>query len=238
MMAVTKRILVLANSIRHAPCTCIAGREAILEGAKYHFGPWVRPVSSHGEGELAPSETLLSNGKQPKVLDFVELSLAAPAKEPDQPENWTIEAGTRWRSVSPRYKRPPMDKLLEFPPNLWRQLGERSDRVAANYLKQNPPVQSLYFIRLDRLHVRFEWKPWEEVARRRRRAIFTYNGDDYDLGITDPAFHDRHRAKFPARGQPAAEIELDAKDGFYACVSLAHEFNGYHYKVVATILET
>jgi len=236
-MSVTKRMIVLANAVRHAPCRCVAGREVIQSGMKYRFGPWIRPLSSHGEGELAPSETLLAGGGQPMVLDFVEIALLEPANASRQPENWRIDASRRWRSVGDRFKPPPMHALLESPPDLWLDSGRRSDRVEAERLKRKPPRQSLYFVRIDRLRVRFEWKSFEDAFRRRRRAIFRYNGRQYDLAITDPVFHERHALKFPPRGEPAAEIELQSKSGFYVCVSLAHAFNGYHYKVVATILE-
>lgn len=236
-MAVTKRMIVLANAVRHAPCRCVAGREVIQSGTKYRFGPWIRPISSHGEGELAPGETLLSEGGQPKVLDFVEIALLEPASALHQPENWRIDATRCWRNVSRRFKPPPMRALLECPADLWLDGGRRSDRVKAQHLERNPPRQSLYFVRLDRLQVRFEWKSFEDAFRRRRRAIFGYNGRQYDLAITDPVFHERHALEFPPRGEPAAEIKLQSKSGFYVCVSLAHAFNGYHYKVVATILE-
>ena len=236
-MAVTKRILVLANAIRHAPCRCIAGREVILAGAKYRFGPWIRPVSSHGEGELSPHETVLADGGQPQVFDFIEVALLEPRKESHQPENWTIDPQASWQNVSRRFRPPPMRALLETPPHLWRLDRDRSDRVASGRLLQSPPSQSLYFIRLDRLRVRFEWRQWENTHRLRRRAVFAYNGTRYDLSITDPAFHARHAARIPARGDPPLEFDLAGGRGYYACISLAHGFNGYHYKVAATILE-
>ena len=63
-MPKTKTLLILANSIKHWPSVCIAGREIKPGGERYSFGPWIRPVSSHGEGELSPTDCQLSNGSQ------------------------------------------------------------------------------------------------------------------------------------------------------------------------------
>ena len=48
-----KTVLILANSVRHAPNACVAGREVIDEGGERHFGDWVRPISMHGESRFA-----------------------------------------------------------------------------------------------------------------------------------------------------------------------------------------
>src|SRR5271157_684843 len=103
MMPKTKHMLVLAHSIKHWPGVCVAGREIRSGESQYTIGPWIRPVSSHGEGELSPSECQLSNGRQPRVMDFVEISLAnrsnagirdsrrqdrVPSSSPRCHENW------------------------------------------------------------------------------------------------------------------------------------------------------
>lgn len=74
-MPLKKQIIVLANSIKHWPGVCIAGREILSDDDGYELGNWIRPVSEHGEGELAPSECLLTNRRAPRVLDFVEVPL-------------------------------------------------------------------------------------------------------------------------------------------------------------------
>lgn len=54
-----KRIVVLANSVKHYPGRCIAGREIRSEVGVTEIGPWVRPVSTIGEGELYPRHFVL-----------------------------------------------------------------------------------------------------------------------------------------------------------------------------------
>jgi hypothetical protein len=61
-MPVTKRIVVLANSVKHDPGRCIAGREIIQADAGSRPGSWVRPVSSIGEGELHPHHLRVPGG--------------------------------------------------------------------------------------------------------------------------------------------------------------------------------
>ena len=191
-MATTKHMLVLANSIKHWPGTCIAGREIVSSGSTYSFGPWIRPVSSHGEGELSPSESCLSNGKQPKVMDFVEVPFAGQMKDALQPENWLIDDSQRWKSVNALYEKPSIDQLVDSPKNVWLEPSGRFDRIAAQFLKGKRLKRSLLPIHVPSIRVRFE-----------RSNTFV----------------------------------VEPPNGCYLCVSLAPEWNGYHYKVVATIVE-
>lgn len=236
-MATMKHMLILANSIKHWPGTCIAGREIISIGSNYEIGPWIRPVSSHGEGELSSAESCLASGKQPKVMDFVAVPLSKKMSDPLQPENWLIDKSTRWKSVNSKYAKPSMDLLIEAPQHIWLEPGGRVDRVSAGFLKGKSLKCSIRLIQVPSLRARFEWNEWDGRYKQRRRALFMYRGADYEINITDPEFSERHRGKFPAKGKPANTFTVQPPNGCYLCVSLAPEFNGYHYKVVATILE-
>ncbi|HWN94265.1 MAG TPA: hypothetical protein VNT99_04475 [Methylomirabilota bacterium] len=64
---ISKRILVLANSTKHHPMRCVAGRELIEEGGgKSRWGGWIRPVSAHDEGALNSGERCLAGAVDPK----------------------------------------------------------------------------------------------------------------------------------------------------------------------------
>jgi hypothetical protein len=92
----TKRILVFANSIKRQR-RCVAGCELIDEEAgKFRWGSWIRPVSNHDEGALDFVERRLTDGKDPKPLDVIKLSLSDPENNPLQPENWLIQVGQPW----------------------------------------------------------------------------------------------------------------------------------------------
>ena len=236
-MTSTKTILVLANSIKHYPCTCIAGREIRSGKTNYTIEPWVRPVSSHDEGGISLGEAKLNNGHQPKVGDFVEIPFSNSTNDRLQPENWLIAPNGKWQLVNPSYQKPDLSLLVESPRNLWLQPNEETDRVTARWLQRNPPSQSLYLIHLPAIRVRLGWKEWQGQYKARRRVLFTYGGVDYDMGLTDPAFLEKYRTQYPAKGERANEFEVTSRGGCYLCVSLAPEFNGSHYKVVATIIE-
>ena len=104
-------------------------------------------------------------------------------------------------------------------------------------MKRYPPDQSLFLIHVPSIQARFEWNVWDGSYKQRRRALFSYKNVDYDLGITDPDFGERYHRQFPAKGENAVVLTVAPSNGCYLCVSLAPEFNNYHYKVVATIIE-
>ncbi len=236
-MAELKYVIVLANSIKHAPSTCIAGREIISGSKNYQIGGWVRPISRHGEGELYPSETQLGPLRQPRVMDFLEIPLEGHAKNSLQPENWFISPGERWKLANDLFAKPGIELLTETPQHLWLQPQQKTDRVSADFLKLLKLNSSLYLVQVTKLRVKFFWKVWAGEYSRKRRVNFRYCGVDYDLGLTDPVFVEKYRERFPTQGESQVEFDIEPPGGCCLCVSLAPEFNGYHYKVVATIIE-
>src|SRR5437870_12788119 len=212
----TKRIVVLANSVKHDPGRCIAGREIIeLQGGTFRASDWVRPVSTVGEGELQPAHTRVSDGKPVQVLDIFNVPLLTPAQDPSQPENWIVDAATPWTRVG-QWPQTRLDDLVESPQNLWLQPAPMTtDRATAEYIQANPPLQSLYFLKLGKasLH-RTIWG--------KHRLSFDYRDGHYDFGVTDPVATARQ-----TRGDLTSP---------YVCVSLAPPFKGHHYKVAATVL--
>lgn len=232
----SKNLLVLANSIRHAPSTCLAGRELLPGPRRYRLGQWIRPISSHGEGELAPRETRLFGGHQPRIFSVIQVPLARPCGDLCQPENWLISPWRRWKTVKLTSPKPRIRELIEQPRDLWLQPGEKTDRVSAEFLKRKRPTGSLRLIVVHGIHVSFGWNPWNR-HKKRSRVRFTYRGVEYRLALTDPVFSDRYQARFPARGQSDVEFDLRTPGGCALCLSLASEYNGYHHKIVATILD-
>jgi len=92
-----KHIVVLANSVKHDPGRCIAGREIVPTGES---GAWVRPVSLIGEGELQPAHYRLEGGGTPQVFDVIEISVETlPKADPTQPENWLISVEAPWKRI-------------------------------------------------------------------------------------------------------------------------------------------
>lgn len=236
-MAETKHVLVLAHSYKHHPGYCVAGREIRGDGTRYSIGPWIRPVSARDGGELYEKEMEVAPGRQPAVLDFVEVPLVRNVKDAVQPENWLMAPQATWRRVNELYTLPRWGAICESPANLWLEPGERTDRASCEYVRRNPSGHSLYFIRVPKIRARFDWTQSGAHIRPRRRAIFQHAGVTYEFNITDPMFIERYRADLPKEGEPARFRDIAPANGCFLCVSLAGEFNGFHYKVVATIIE-
>jgi hypothetical protein len=104
-------------------------------------------------------------------------------------------------------------------------------------LRADPPRQSLYVVRPEQFRLIFRTERSNGTVRHRRRCVFRYRGVEYDLSLTDPVVCARDEDRFPEPGRPPVELRLSCGDDLAICVSLAREFNGFHYKVVATIFE-
>ena len=194
-------------------------------------------MSAHDEGALFPGESQLSNGKQPKILDIVDIPLLKQMSDPLQPENWLIDKSRRWSLMNAHYDTPDLPLLSVSPPHLWREPDGLTDRVSAEFLKTKKLNNSIRLIHVPEITLQFGWRAWQGQYRQRRRVIFDYKGETYDLSVTDPEFVEKHADKIPSQGKKATECQLRPPNGFHLCVSLAPELNGYHYKVVATVLE-
>jgi len=233
----TKTILILANSIRSSN-RCIAGREATYDGQKWIVSTWIRPVSANGDGEVSPIESQCSDGSQPAVLDVMTVPLVGPVPCSCQPENYHIDSTQRW--IRAGQVSQDVSQIVEHPTSLWFQPGTKADRIHSTAIQVGSGFQSLYLIRPEGLKVRIwtEMNQFRGGQHKQRRALFQYVGEHYELSITDPSMDYRYFNPFPALGQPPRDIVPKAPDRSLLVVSLAHApLNGYHYKVVATVLE-
>ena len=217
-MQTTKRIIILANSVKHDPGRCIAGRE-VIGGSVPRIGEWVRPVSTIGEGELLHRHMQVTGGGPISVLDIFEVHLVSRGVDPSQPENWIIDESKPWNRVG-RWPEGSLNLLAESPPDIWCQQGTKRDRTSAAYVGANPPRQSLYFIELSKAYV--YRNRWNKI-----RLAFTYAGISYDFGVTDPLM----RGRLERQGTDSSELS-----SLWVCVSLAPPYKGDHYKIVARII--
>jgi hypothetical protein len=233
-----KRILVLANSTKHHPRSCVAGRELIDEGGgKTRWAGWIRPVSNHDEGALDFGERRLTTGTDPKPLDIVQICFRAHDNNPLQPENWLIEPGLAWAknaSVAVQDLLP----LLEEPQDLWLQAGQQNDRVHQSFLRQLPQVRSLYLIKPDQFVFEVRSKTWDNETTKKIRAGFRYRKQYYSLALEDPLIKRKYFPDF----SKTVDGDTPINKAVLLCVSLPQEFKefkepGFHFKVVATVFE-
>lgn len=231
---ITKRTLILANSTKHYPKSCVAGRELIDEGGKTRWDGWVRPVSNHDEGALDFAERRLPGAVDPKPLDVVQIPLSAQENNPLQPENWFIETGHAWLKQSVVESKV-LSTLVEQPENLWFDPAQKSDRASASVLQNLSKFQSLYLIRPEGFHFQIRSRVWDGYGKKQQRGIFSYHGKHYDFALTDPLIGREYFPDYP-RTQDG-NIQTADSNRILLCVSLTPPFHDLHYKVIATVFE-
>jgi hypothetical protein len=145
-------------------------------------------------------------------MDFLEkVSLI------NQPENYVISNET-WQQ---RYNidASELSIFLDAPETLW---GD-GNRIDFQDIENEVIVieQSLYLVQVSNLCLSRENTEWEGKIKTKRYASFTYRDNSYKLSVTDSNFDDI--------------IDNSSALKNILCISLAENFNGYCYKIVATI---
>lgn len=126
--------------------------------------------------------------------------------------------------------------LIERPKDLWLVPGVKQDRVTSQCLLSEKEHQSLYLIQPVNFRFLVEINTWEGVDKKRVRGVFSYNEMTYNFSMTDPLVSRKYFPDFP--NVPDGFVELERSGTILICVSLTPEFNGYHYKIVATVIES
>ena len=148
-MSIVKRMLILANSVKHAPGRCIAGRELVVQGqGPSRLGSWIRPISVDGmEGTLNLQHRRVNGDQTIGVPDLCDVPLVKHAGDPTQPENWLVDPTKLWTKIAP-WPKARMREVYESPKGLWIEPGSKSDRVSVDYLTRHPPEQSICIVPL------------------------------------------------------------------------------------------
>jgi hypothetical protein len=231
-----KRIVVLANSIKHG-ARCVAGIE-FGNRRKMGRAGWIRPVSGESEGELEPRHTKVEGDSSLKLLDVVDVPLRRYAKDAIHPEDWIVDTAHKWKPAGTLHPIA-LNGLEEKPKNLWLESAAHTDRATGAFLLGSSSHQSLYLVRPVgfRVELSFEHNPFKDKDKKKTRAKFMYCGQEYEMSLTDPDFIHLYCTSFPAIGAKASLVRPPYGDNCLLCVSLTPEFNGYHNKVVAAVLE-
>jgi hypothetical protein len=225
----TKRIVCLANS-RKPEGRCIAGKQ--YDAGK--FGSWLRPISNRSGEELSQSERTFSSGKEPALLDIVELSVTQHQPSGHQPENFLIDSNTKFKHLG-QVNMAELIKVVDKPINLW-VMGFQSKTYGKNDLvppdKISEVTNSLFLINPHSFKIQVAQGP----NSRQVRGIFEYVGAEYNLRITDPLIE----AKYLSYGLGEHEI-----DDVLLTISLAEKLwnvpsnpssSGY-YKLIAGVID-
>lgn len=212
-----KEIVIFANSVKKRG-HCVAGKS--IKEKK-----WIRPVSSDSGGELSDKTIQYKNKGRlwnVKPLDKIEIKFNKPVPLVNQPENHLI-SDSEWNT---KYKieRKDIKDYIDNPEDLWLKQGCENDRIDFESIKNKSfkITQSLYLIKVAEVELY-----WKEVKKddgnfkKQRRGKFKYKDTEYDLALTDPQYTDLIAKKESNR---------------FLCISLGEEFNGYCYKIIASVI--
>ena len=215
-----KYFICLANSYKHGG-RCIAGIEVVPQSdgslgiVRHDDGRprWIRPVSMSANGEI-PNHLAESF----KIFSLVKLTDVEPC--PDNAHTEDVHC-TRME-ICPFELSPTKDFL--------NQLIDTQHQAVFYFRGKSIPTTiidrldySLMLIHPDNACAYCD----EGRENSKYRMKFTYNGSNYDFPITDPVFLEQFKKS------PDSYIDLD---GVYLVLSLGIAFEGFHYKLVATVV--
>lgn len=207
------RIVCLANSYKEGG-RCIAGIELNKNNELPHDLKWIRPVCNTLHGEIP---TMLVQHIKP--LDILKFKIIANASEGFQSENVLFDKKSLKRIGSFDHSKLP-DLCFYHSPFLFESKGKAISEEGIGQLEH-----SLILISTSVFEI-IERK-YEEKLNSQIRIKFDYNSNEYDLPVTDPLFLDKYKNnKDLLLGIPL----------LYLVVSLGILHEGWHYKLVASIL--
>lgn len=216
-MPYEKTIVCLAAS-RRPGGLCIAGR-TYENGV---LGEWIRPVGAKDNHEMKSHQIRKDNGEPTAVLDIVSINFDTPDPCKHQTENHRISKAERWR----HFGRITYEKLLKScdwrVKGIWEHEDGAADCLPA-YVASSFDY-SLLLIKVADLEIEVDWNPYR--FGKRRRASFSYEGQQYNLAVTDPWIESRYNS---IGSYSIGEAIL--------CISLAEPYkNGQCYKLVASVI--
>jgi len=228
------RFLCLAVSRRDGG-KCIAGID--IDSHK-----WIRPVDANSHGAVNNGQAVVSEGRNQirwlSSLDIVLLPLGNSVGTTIQPENWELLSVTNQKAyeIVRRFDpRQDMRILMEHLEDRGPLLHSYGDSISPPVLGARKLSHSLSLIEPDDLH----WKVAPKLkypADLQVRAEFIFDGDRYNISVTDSEWETRCRRAGQGRHKNT-EVADPRKPRILLVVSLGAEpFNGQHYKFVASVL--
>lgn len=215
-----KHFICLANSYKHGG-RCIAGIEVdpqadgSLVVVRHDNGRprWIRPVSMSANGEI-PNHLAESF----KIFSLVKLYDVEPC--PDKAHTEDVHCSRM--EICPFEISPTkafLDQLIDtYHQAIFYYKGKAIPATMIDRLDY-----SLMLIHPENAMAYCD----EERENSKYRIMFTYFGSNYDFPITDPVFLEQFKKS------PDSYTDLN---GVYLVLSLGMEFEGFHFKLAATVV--
>jgi hypothetical protein len=228
-LSYSRTIVCLANSRKYQG-RCIAGLEVNGDGV----GKWVRPVGSVGKGELY-GERLYSDGKEPQLLDVMEIEFLREAPSGCHWEDQVVNTRHRWVRKE-RFNRWSLYLAVEDVKGcLWFEGGStshgRNDKIPAEAAAGLS--SSLKLIQPNRLKIEVQMEEGGGLSKPRRaiRGSFSIGGFDYTLSVTDCSLEQE------LKDAPVGTTTRLTRP--LLCLSVSEPFEKMNccYKLIAGVLE-
>jgi hypothetical protein len=218
-----KTILCLANS-RRPRGRCIAGKE-FLNGKP---GKWIRPVNKQNDDAISEEDMQYEKGGYADVLDIVSIQMAEPAPYKHQTENHAINPKHYWEKKATATWAQIVSATDSVKGSLWSNGNNsyhgKNDKIA----EASSPTNSLLLIKPARLDLIVgKESEYTGGSKRKVRAKFQFNGEEYNFVVTDPWVEDKYFA-----GDDGTYKISEAR----ICISLAKEIRGYAIKLAVTVI--
>ncbi len=221
-MTVSKRIVCLANS-RKLGGRCVAGKEFTGDLP----GPWIRPVSAREHGELYLPDRQYDDGKDPSILDIMDVPLAEAQPKSYQQENWMLASQQPWRRIgSATWSE--LHRFIDAVVPLWGNY-----QSTAKGLNDEVPLRLAAGLTSSLQLISVQDVVLSVIADRGRKRVqgkFRHAGTDYWLWVTDPRYEEPYKRK-PDGNYSIGDCALT--------ISLSEPFAEQNacYKLIAAIIQ-
>lgn len=222
-MSSTITMVCLADS-RKIGGHCIAGK--IVEGE--NKGKWVRPIGNRKECALTDRDISYQNGGMPKLLDIITIQLKGFVPKNHHQENCIIDDTIYWKKEG-ELKASQLKGFCDGVSALWID-GHHSRYGLNDKIPTTIVYGSIHSSLLLIQPQSVSYSVGMEYSKKKVRAKFTFNKNNYIIAVTDK------RVEKLYLGEKADTYRSDNSHPFF-CVSLAEDFSGYCYKLIAGIIQ-
>jgi hypothetical protein len=221
----TKTILCFANS-RRPDGLCFAGKE-VANGVT---GAWIRPINAAHRNAISDEDRQYEDETLADVLDIATVPMQAPRPNAHHREDHQIRADQYWKKVGRATWQQVVKATDKVTGSLWPNETSSyhglNDKVSEATATNQPG--SLLLIAPTRLDLAVAMESqFDGPDRRRVRAKFDFNGEQYNFVVTDPWIEVRYFA---------GDNGIYRVNGSRLCISLPEIINGHSTKLVAAVI--